>query len=170
MRVLSGEESIDLGHSASLVRLSSVVAVVDVQGLGVGRRQLHGGHEPGRDIAELAALNGVVGRLAAQDDVDSLCLERVGRVLDVRIEGQDRLGHAVVGRLAGFRASAGAVGASVVGARVGGPAVVVAQLDDHKVAGLDEVVELGEAAFARVGAGGAAGDGAVHDGQREGVA
>lgn len=63
-------------------------------------------------------------------------------------------------------AGGGAVGAAVVGWRQAA-AVVVAEFDDHVIAFFEVVGDGGETAFARVGAGGAAGDSVVDDGKGE---
>lgn len=118
-------------------------------------------HEPPRRRAELAAFPRVVGGLAGDDDGGALGDERPGGFFDVGVEGED--GFAVLAGLAGLGAGAGAVGATVVGGRVGGAAIVVAEFDDDDVAGLEEFFDLGEAPFVGVAAGGAAGDGFIHD-------
>lgn len=78
--------------------------------------------------------------------------------------GEDLL----VGGGAGFVAGARAVGAAVVG-WCQAAAVVVAELDDHEVAGFDCVDQSLETAFAVVAAGGAAGYGVVDDWDGQGV-
>lgn len=74
----------------------------------------------------------------------------------------------LVGGGARLVACAGAVGAAVVG-WCQAAAVVVAQLDDHEVAGFDCVNQGLETAFAVVAAGGAAGYGCVDDWDGQGV-
>lgn len=76
--------------------------------------------------------------------------------------------HAVVSRLAGFVAGTAADATAVV---AGGKraSIVMSEFYDDDVVGFDEVDDFVKAAFARVGAGTAAANGFVDDGEGEGV-
>lgn len=108
------------------------------------------GHKARRGRVVGAPLPHVVGRLAADDDLCALGDEFLGRRLDVVVERVDSL--ACQARRAHLAARAGAVAAAVVRSRVGRAAVVVAELDDDDVVGLDEALDFREAPFVGVAA------------------
>lgn len=102
-------------------------------------------------VSEGAGLPGVVGGWAADDDLSALCddgLAGLDQVKGVGVHGRSR---AVVSRLAGLGALAGAYRAAVVGGSQGST-VVVAELNDDDVVGLNGVDNIGEAALDSVGA------------------
>lgn len=123
--------------------------------------------EAARRTIPSARLPLVVGRLRAQDDRGALGSVQPRRLDDVEDKGV----HDLAGPIgdARLRARAGAVGAAVV-VGLGRAAVVVAELDDDNIAGLDLVGHGLEAALVPVGAGGAAADGAVDGGDGQQVA
>lgn len=126
------------------------------------RNKLRIPDKPRRSIIVHAALPLVIRRLTADNNLRALGDVRPRRVADVLVESVHFLAG-LAGR-ADFVAGAGAVAAAVVGGAVRRAAVVVAELDDYDVVGFEEGGDLGEAAFVRVAAGGAAADGFVDDG------
>jgi hypothetical protein len=119
-------------------------------------------HEPRSTIPKHAALPEVVRRLTADNHTRALGDIRPRRVGHVLVESIHQ--RAVLARSADLVSSAGAVAAAVVRGGVGRAAVVVAEFDHDDVAGDEQGGDLGEAAFVRVAAGGAAADGFVDDG------
>lgn len=168
--VIVREESIDLGLAERLEDVGRVLSMVDEESVGPNGR----GHALGvlrkavGGVGEAAALPGVVGRGAADDDLCALCgqgLAGVGQVRRVR-EHRDLL--AVVGALARLGAGAGARRAPVV-ARRERAAVVVPELDDDDVVGLHDVDDVVETALDGEGARAAPADGFVDYRQRDRV-
>lgn len=126
------------------------------------RNQLRIPNKPRRSITVHTTLPLVVRRLTANNNLRALGDVRPRGVADVLVESVDLL--AGLSRSADLVAGAGAVAAAVVVGVVGGAAVVVAELDDYDVVGFEQGSDLGEAAFVRVAAGGAAANGFVDDG------
>lgn len=118
--------------------------------------------KPRRSIIVHAALPLVVRCLTSDDNLRTLRNIRLRSVADVLIESVHFL--AGLARSADLVAGAGAVAAAVVVGVVRRAAVVVAEFDHDDVVGFEERSDLGEAAFVRVAAGGAATDGFVDDG------
>ena len=150
-------------HGSSTKRLEpirDVLPVVDVARPDRVRGGLRVPDEPRRRVLEGARLPGVVGRLAAHDDVRALGLQRLARLDLVEDEGVDGLARR--GRDACLLPVPEAVRAPVVrGAQR--PAVVVPELDHDEVAGLDDVDDRLEPTLVREGARGAAPDRVVDD-------
>ena len=124
--------------------------------------------EAARRVRELAGLPRVVGRRGRYDDLGALGSEQFSSIGDVGWIGEDGYGFVVVGGGTSLGACAGAVCAAVVGGSERST-VIVAELNDHKVAGDEEVGYGFEAAFDSVTTGGAASHGLVHDGDWEWV-
>jgi hypothetical protein len=122
--------------------------------------------KPRRPIPIHAALPKVVRRLAADNHTGASSDIRPRRIRHVLVESVHQ--RAVLARSAHLVASAGAVAAAVVRGGVGRAAVVVAEFDHDDVASDEEGCDLGEAAFVRVAAGGAAADGFVDYGRAGG--
>lgn len=169
MRMIARIQAIRLGAAQLQIHIGHGLIVIHEAGLARSARKVlgrlaripdepHGGSVSAVD----AALPEVVGRLRGEDDGGALGDERFGGRLDVVVECVDFF--AGFARGTHFRAGARAVGAAVVGGRVGRAAVVVAKLNHDNVAGFYDIGELGEAAFIGVGAGRAAGNGLVDDG------
>lgn len=164
MGVVVGVEGVGAAVAELLVGEALGVVVVDVGDAGAGDGaggRLDVADEARGRVRVAARLPDVVGRLRAQHHRGALGHHELGRLADVVDEGVD--GGAVRAGLARLRAGARAVAAPVV-VGLGAAAVVVAELDHHDVARLDEVGDLGEAALDRVGAGRPAADGLVDDG------
>ena len=125
------------------------------------RNQLRVPNKPRRSIVVHTALPLVIRRLAAHNDLRAFSDVRSRGVTNVLVESVHLL--AGLSRSADFVASAGTVAAAVVVGVVRRAAIVVSELDDHDVVGFEQRSDLGEAAFVRVAAGGAAADGFVDD-------
>ena len=113
-----------------------ILPVIDVRRAEVTRRFLRVADEPRRSILERARLPRVVGRLAADDDVCPLGLQRFARLFHVVHEGVDDLSCGR--RDARLIAVSEAIGTPVVGGTER-PAVVMPELDDDEVAGVDDI-------------------------------
>lgn len=162
--VVVGVEGVGAAVAELLIGEGLGVVVVDVGDAAAGDGGGGGldvADEAGRGVGPAARLPLVVGRLRAQHDGRALGHHLLGRLADVVDKGVD--GRAVLAGLARLGARAGAVAAPVV-VGLGAAAVVVAELDHHDVARLDQVGHFGEAALDRVGAGRPAADGLVDDG------
>lgn len=126
------------------------------------RNKLRIPNKPRRSIIVHAALPLVIRRLTADNNLRALGDIRSRRVADVLVESVHFL--AGLARSADLVAGSGAVAAAVVAGAVRRAAVVVPEFDDYDVVGFEQRCDLGEAAFVRVAAGGAAADGFVDDG------
>ena len=160
VRVVVRVERIHGSCTERLEPVRDVLPVVDVARPDRVRRGLRVPDEPRRRVLEGARLPGVVGRLAAHDDVRALGLQRLARLDLVEDEGVDGLARR--GRDACLLPVPEAVRAPVVG-RAQRPAVVVPELDHDEVAGLDDVDDRLEPTLVREGARGAAPDRVVDD-------
>ncbi len=164
MGVVARVEGVGGGAAEGLVGVGDGLEVVE-EGEGRGVAEVVDGNggvpdEAWRAGHEDARLPEVVGRLAADDDTGPLGRVRARRALHVVVEGVDGLA-----RFAGdarLVAGAGAVAAPVLAGAVGRPAVVVPELDHHDVPGLDQALDLREAALVAVAARRPAPDRLVH--------
>lgn len=165
--VVLGVKGVDGAVPELAVHVADGLVVVDkgdpgiVQGAG---SSLLISDEPTGRALPSARLPLVVRGLGAENDGGALVDHEASGLDDVEHEGIDRLAR-LVGD-AGLRAGTGAVGAAVVVGR-GRAAVVVSELDDDDVPGLDEIGHLLEAALGSEGAGRSPADSAVDDGERQ---
>lgn len=163
VRVILGIKLVRALVTQFLERLRRRRKVVNIRhALNLLRNQLRIPNEPRRSIVVHTTLPLVVRRLTAHNNLRALGNVRPRGVADVLVESVDLLAG-FAGR-ADLVAGAGAVAAAVVVGVVRRAAVVVAELDDYDVVGFEQGSDLGEAAFVRVAAGGAAADGFVDDG------
>lgn len=170
MRVVIRKQRIHLRLAHGLEDIRRVLAMVDEHGTAPNLlgRALRVRREAAGRIAEGAALPGVVGRRGADDDLGALGDHGLARVDEVGRVRQDGDLLAVDDDGALLVAGAGAVRAPVVLAAREGAAVVVPELDDDDVVGLDRLDDVVEAAFDGEGARAAAANGFVDDGKRDG--
>lgn len=126
------------------------------------RNKLRIPDKPRRSIIVHAALPLVIRRLTADNNLRTFSDIRPRGIANVLVESVHFL--AGLARSADLVPGAGAVAAAVVGGAVRRAAVVVPEFDHDDVVGFEQGSDLGEAAFVRVAAGGAAADGFVDDG------
>lgn len=164
MRVILREELIRRRISQLLIRLRHGRKMIDVRDPTATPlpNRLRIPYKPRRSIIVHAALPLVIRRLTRHDNLRALRNISLRSVADVLVESVHFL--AGLAGSADLVAGAGAVAAAVVVGVVRRAAVIVSKLDDYDVVGFEERSDLGEAAFVRVAAGGAAADGFVDDG------
>ena len=103
-------------------------------------------HKSWRRVDERPRLPGIVRRLRRDDDVRPLGDIALGCLDQIPVKGMHDVGFVIVDARAGLISFAGTVGSSVVGGTERS-AVVVAELDDDEVAGLNLLRDGLEPAF-----------------------
>ena len=140
VRVAGGVERIDLGLAQGLEDVGGVLSVVNEHGIGsdTGSRALGVSRITARRVGERSSLPRVVGRRRADDDLCALCRQLLARVGEIGWVGEHGDGLPVVDGLASLGPSTGADGTSAVAGGKGAP-IVMTELDDHDVVGLDKL-------------------------------